>query len=104
MKKNKYESRCAMKVERKRYVWVVVGIEDNHANFEGAFLVVSEPHAAHTSQEKAQRELGAILAEIRQEALDNEYEITYERDNDSLSVDFPSGSHEYYRIYKLLVN
>ena len=89
---------------RKRYIWVVVGVEDNHANFEGSFLIVSEPRAAHTSHEKAQKELDAILAEISQEAIEQEYKITCDRDEESLTVNFPSGSHEYYRIYKLLVN
>ncbi len=88
----------------KRYVWVVAGLNDNSANFEGVTLMVSEPCGAHTSHLKAKAELEAILEEIRQEANDGEYEFNYEMDDWHLSVDFESGSHEYYRIYKMLVN
>jgi hypothetical protein len=105
MKKNKYESRCAMKVERKRYVYVVVGLNDNSANFEGCFLIVSEPHAGYSTKEKAQQELGAIYREAVEELANEGETLTgWEMDSDSLSMDFPSGSHEYYRIYKILVN
>lgn len=94
--------RCAMKVNRLKYVYVVVGICE--PEMEQSYLIVSEAHAGHSTMEKAQRELQAILDEIRQEATEQEYEITYEMDNDSLNVEFPSGSNEYYKIHKILVN
>ena len=93
-----------MKVNRPRYVYVVAGINDATANYDGAYLIVSEQHACHSTLEKAQNELVAILAEIRKEATEEGYEIEYDMDGQSLSVDFDSGSHEYYRIYKVLVN
>ena len=94
-----------MIVDRPRYIYVVVGLNDNNANFEGCFLVVSEKHAGHSTKEKAQKELQAIYEEAVNE-LANEGEVltNWEMDEDSLSMDFPSGSHEYYRIYKILVN
>lgn len=52
-----------MKSNRQKYVYVVVGLNDNSANFEGTFLVVSEKHAGHSTLEKAQQELGAIYRE-----------------------------------------
>lgn len=91
-----------MKVNRLKYVYVVVGVSE--PEMEQSYLMVSEMHAGHSSLEKAQRELGTILDEIRQEANENEYEFTYEMDNDSLSVDFNNGTQEYYKIYKILVN
>ena len=91
-----------MKVNRLKYVYVVVGVSE--PEMEQSYLIVSEMHAGHSSLEKAQRELGAILDEIRHEANENEYEFTYETDNDSLSVDFNNGTQEYYKIYKILVN
>lgn len=91
-----------MKVNRLKYVYVVVGVSE--PEMEQSYLIVSEMHAGHSSLEKAQRELCAILDEIRQEANENEYEFTYEMDNDSLSVDFNNGAQEYYKIYKILVN
>ena len=91
-----------MKVNRLKYVYVVVGVSE--PEMEQSYLIVSEMHAGHSNLEKAQRELGAILDEIRQEANENEYEFTYEMNNDSLSVDFNNGTQEYYKIYKILVN
>ena len=94
--------RCAMKTNRLKYVYVVVGICE--PEMEQSYTIVSEAHAGHSTMEKAQGELQAILDEIRQEAVEQEYEITYEMDNDSLNVEFPSGSNEYYKIHKILVN
>lgn len=93
-----------MKVDRPQYVYVVAGINDATANYDGAYLIVSEQHACHRTLEKAQNELVAILHEIQHEATENGYEIEYDMDEQSLTVDFDSGSHEYYRIYKVLVN
>ena len=93
-----------MKLNRPKYVYVVAGLNDASQNYDGVYLMVSELHAGHSTMGKAQKELEAILAEIRAEATLEEYEIEYEMDGESLSVDFPSGTHEYYRIYKILVN
>lgn len=91
-----------MKVNRVRYTYVVVGICE--PEMEESYLMVSEKHAGHSTMEKAQRELQAVLDEIQQEAAQDEYEVTYTMGNDSLEVDFPSGNHEFYKIYKILVN
>lgn len=91
-----------MRVNRLKYVYVVIGICE--PEMEQSYLMVSEMHAGHSTLEKAQRELQAILEEIQTEAQTEEYEVTYEMTNDSLDVDFPSGNHEFYKIYKILVN
>ena len=91
-----------MKSNRKRYVYTVVGICE--PEMEQSYLMVSEMHAGHSTLEKAQRELQAILEEIQTEARTDEYEVTYEMTNDSLDVDFPSGNHEFYKIYKKIID
>ena len=92
-----------MKVNRLKYVYVVVGISE--PEMEQSYLTVSEKHAGHSTKEKAQRELKAVYEEAVDElAREGEVLTSWEMDEDSLSMDFPSGSHEYYRIYKILVN
>lgn len=89
-----------MKVDR--YFYLVVGIEDDDQG--RSTLILSDSHALHTSKEKAVAELGAILDEIRRDANEMEYEFEYVMGDDNLTVDYESGSQEFYTIRKIKLN
>lgn len=89
-----------MKVDR--YFYLVVGIEEDEQG--GATLILSDAHALHTSKEKAIAELGNILDEIRQDANEMGYEFHYVMGDENLTVDYESGSQEFYTIRKVKLN
>ena len=86
--------------ERKRYVYVVAGVMDFSANYDGVQLVVNEKFGAHSSFSGAQAELGKILAEAMKERDDLGYELT----QGSLDIEYSDGTFEEYHIYKMLLN
>ena len=89
-----------MKVDR--YFYLVVGIEEDDQ--AGSTLRLSDAHALHTSKEKAIAELGQILEEIRNDANEMEYEFTYVMGDENLTVDYESGTQEFYTIRKVKLN
>lgn len=89
-----------MKVDR--YFYLVVGIEEDDQRC--STLILSDDHALHTSKEKAIAELGAILDEIRQDANEMGYEFQYVMGDENLTVDYESGSQEFYTIRKVKLN
>lgn len=86
--------------ERKRYVYVVVGMSDYSVNFDGCYLEINDEHGAHSTLEKAQEELKLILAELRKERQDMAYELT----DTCLSVEYSDCVYIDYYIHKMLVN
>ena len=89
-------------MEKARYFYLVVGIEEDGQG--GATLILSDAHALHSSKEKAVAELGTILEEIRNDANEMEYEFTYVMGDENLTVDYESGSQEFYIIRKVKLN
>lgn len=89
-----------MKVNR--YFYLVVGIEEDDQG--GATLILSDSHALQTSKEKAIAELGNILDEIRRDANEMGYEFHYVMGDENLTVDYESGSQEFYTIRKVKLN
>lgn len=89
-----------MKIDK--YFYLVVGIEEDDQG--GATLILSDAHALHTTKEKAIAELGAILDEIRKDAEHAGYEFNYVMGDEHLTVDYESGSQEFYTIRKVKLN
>lgn len=89
-----------MKVDR--HFYLVVGIEEDDQG--RSTLILSDAHALHTSKEKAIAELGQILEEIRNDANEMEYEFTYVMGDENLTVDYESGTQEFYTIRKVKLN
>lgn len=87
---------------RDRYYYLVVGIEEDDQG--GATLILSDAHALHTTKEKAIAELGQILDEIRIDAVRANYEFNYVMGDEHLTVDYESGSQEFYTIRKVKLN
>lgn len=86
----------------KKYVYVVVGICHD---YDGeAYLVLSDYHGCHSSLAKARSELSTILDEIRDEANDNGYSIDYDIHDDTLTINFETGTVEVYEIRKMCIN
>jgi len=98
--KEKESESGSMKMDR--YFYLVVGIEDDDQG--GATLILSDAHGLHTSKEKAITELGHILDEIRNDAEEMGYEFHYVMGDEHLTVDFESGSQEFYTIRKVKLN
>ena len=87
-----------------RYIYVVVGISYGTEFGDEGHIIISNSHAAHTSLKKAQEELNAILAEIREESFEENYTFTHQLNENDLSVTYESGLEEYYKINKLKLN
>lgn len=85
-----------------RYFYLVVGIEEDDRG--GGTLVLSDSHALQTSKEKAIAELSNILDEIRQDADKLGYKFNYVMGDENLTVDYESGSQEFYTIRKIKLN
>ncbi len=86
--------------DRPRYVYVVAGVMDFSANYDGVQLIVSEKHGAHRTLVGAQYELGQILSEAKRERDDLGYELT----DTGLDIEYSDGTFEEYHIYKMLLN
>lgn len=91
-------------MKRNRYVYVVAGISINDEWGAEGHLVISNEYGAHGSMRKAQIELSAILAEIREQSIEEQYTFTHTLTDIDLTVDYESGLHEYYKIYKMKLN
>lgn len=89
---------------RKRYVYVVAGLEDASQNFDGVCLIVSEKYGAQSTFKKAQQELKEILNEACTQAAKEDATVKYEMTEDTLDMEFESGVTEYYKIFKMVVN
>lgn len=85
-----------------KYFYLVVGIEEDDQG--GATLILSDAHALHSTKEKAIAELGQILDEIRIEAVRTGYDFNYVMGDEHLTVDYESGSQEFYTIRKVKLN
>lgn len=85
---------------RKRYVYVIAGIMDFSANWDGVRLVVNKKYGAHNTFSGAQAELGKILAEAMKERDDLDYELK----QGSLDIEYSDGTFEEYHIYKMSLN
>jgi hypothetical protein len=85
---------------RQKYVYVVAGVIDLSANWDGIRLVVNEKNGAHHSLISAQCELAKILAEAMRERDD----LGYTLDDMGLDIEYSDGTFEEYHIYKMLVN
>ncbi len=86
--------------DRARYVYVVAGVMDFSANYDGVQLVVSEKFGAHRTLISAQCELGKILAEAMKERDDLDYKLG----DMGLDIEYSDGTFEEYHIYKMLLN
>jgi len=85
---------------RQKYVYVVAGVMDFTANWDGVQLVINENHGAHHSLISAQCELAKILAEAMRERDD----LGYTLNDMGLDIEYSDGTFEEYHIYKMLVN
>ena len=101
-KKKKYIESEGGKMKVDRYFYLVVGIEEDDQG--RSTLILSDSHALQTSKEKAIAELGAILDEIRNDADEMGYEFQYVMGDENLTVDYESGSQEFYTIRKVKLN
>lgn len=89
-------------MNRDRYYYLVVGVEEDDQG--GATLILSDAHALHSTKAKAIAELGEILNEIRNDANEMRYEFHYVMGDENLTVDYESGSQEFYTIRKVKLN
>lgn len=89
-------------MNRDRYYYLVVGIEEDDQG--RATLILSDAHALHSTKAKAIAELGEILNEIRNDANEMGYEFQYVMGDEHLTVDYESGSQEFYTIRKVKLN
>lgn len=88
-----------------RYVWVIVGLEDDSQNFGGTYIIPNEKHGAHSSFGKAKAELLEISQDIYIKTCNGQFEVAeHNLGEDSLEVIFENGSVEYYKIYKMRLN
>lgn len=83
-----------------RYVYVVVGVMDFTANWDGVQLAVNEKFGAHRTLIGAQCELGKILAEAMSERDDLDFKLG----DMGLDIEYSDGTFEEYHIYKMLLN
>jgi hypothetical protein len=82
------------------YVYVIAGVMDFSANWDGVQLMVNEKYGAHRTLISAQCELAKILAEAMQERDDLDYKL----DDMGLDIEYSDGTFEEYHIYKMLLN
>lgn len=86
--------------ERPKYIFVVAGIMDFSANYDGVNLCVNEKYGAHHALDGAQRELYNILREAQKERP----ELAYEMGERDLDIYYDDGTFEEYHIYKMILN
>lgn len=86
---------------RERYWYVVAGL--NHGQ-DDVYVTVSRQHGLQPSLEKAQAELRAILADVQNEADENDYTFDYTLTDDSLTIDLDDCNYEVWKIYKVKRN
>jgi hypothetical protein len=86
---------------RERYWYVVAGLTVGQ---DDTFVTVSKHHGLQPSFEKAQAELRAILADVQNEADENDYTFDYTLDDDRLTIELDNYNYEIWRIYKVKRN
>lgn len=86
---------------RERYWYVVAGL--NHGQ-DDVYVTVSRQHGLQPTLEKAQAELRAILADVQNEADENDFTFDYTLSDDSLTIDLDDCNYEVWKIYKVKRN
>jgi len=87
-----------------RYYYIVTGFEHDDQGL--VTLICNENHALHSSRAKAETEIMNILDEIRADAVEMDYQFTYnlDRERGTLEVTYETGTVEMYYIIKAKLN
>lgn len=91
-------------MRRKQKVYFVIGMCEEE--FQSPYFICSQ-YAAHSSLKRAEEELQNIIRECNEEMRemeDPDVEVEWDTQGRGMTITFPNGSMEHYRIYEREIN
>ena len=86
----------------KRYVYVITGLQEDPDC--GCYVACNDERGCFSTLEKAQAELEDIFQEVKEEAEENGFTFTYNKNENEFICDYDDYIHIEYTIHKMIVN